>query len=472
MRKWKGKNWIVGGACLLALWLWPGLLYGEEALPAPEPVEIEEVLPVEVEEPPPAFPEEPGYFPGLLTPSPYGALGEVGPITGVLAPYGYPAAYDTLLLGWRHHRVGPVLVTPYLEYNAIYRSNIFQTATDKRSDFVNAVFPGLRLELPVAGRHKVSVGYLGNYFMYSRNTGESHYDHNINADVAVNLRGGLSLRLGNTFRAATEERSSAVARQRDYERLSPYFLATYVFADRWKLQGAYQLDNLEFADPLDRRSGFRDHTGGVTLYYRFWPKTAALVQYIITSREYPFAPEGNNLSHSPMIGLTWDPTAKLTGTVKFGYTRKTYDQDLPGRDKSPASWAMSIQTLYRYSNYTTFTLTGQHSIQEDVDLEANNAYRNMGIYFAWNYNWHFTRAVVYLACAYTNNDYLGEVADPVTGELKRRQDDIISVGGGLNRPFTPWFRLRADYQYANRSSNLSGFTYKEHRALLGVQASF
>jgi hypothetical protein len=52
------------------------------------------------------------------------------------------------------------------------------------------------------------------------------------------------------------------------------------------------------------------------------------------------------------------------------------------------------------------------------------------VYFAWNYNWHFTRAAVYLACAYTNNDYLGEVVDPVTGELKRRQDDIISCGRG------------------------------------------
>jgi hypothetical protein len=178
----------------------------------------------------------------------------VGPITGVLAPYGYPAAYDTLLRGWRHHRVGPVLATPYLEYNAIYRSNIFQTTTDKRSDFVNAVFPGLRLELPVAGRTRMSVGYLGNYFMYSRNSSESHYDHNVNADVAVNFRGGLSLRLGNTFRAATEERSAATGRQRDYERLSPYFLATYVFADRWKLQGAYQFDNLEFAELQDRRN--------------------------------------------------------------------------------------------------------------------------------------------------------------------------------------------------------------------------
>jgi hypothetical protein len=117
-------------------------------------------------------------------------------------------------------------------------------------------------------------------------------------------------------------------------------------------------------------------------------------------------------------------------------------------------------------------LTAQHSIQEDVDLAANNAYRNTGLYFAWNYDWHFTRSAVYLAFSYTNNDYLSEIVDPFTGELKRRRDDIISVGGGISRPFTHWFRLRADYQYLNRSSNLGGFSYNEHRALFGVQASF
>jgi polysaccharide biosynthesis protein VpsM len=471
-RRW-GQIWRIWGMCLAALVFFAGgpAWALEEWMPAPAFIE-EESLPMEPEEPPPLFPKEPGYFPGLLPPSPYGTLEEVGPITGALAPYGYPAAYDTLLRGWRHHRLGPVLVTPYLEYNGIYRSNIFRTSTDKKADFVNAVFPGLRLELPVAGRHKVSVGYLGNYFMFSRHSSESHYDHNVNADVAVNFRGGLSLRAGNTFRSATEERSAAIGRQRDYERLSPYFLATYALADRWKVEGSYQFDNLEFADPRDRRSEFREHAGGVTLRYRFWPKTAALVQYIITSREYPFAPEGNNLSHSPMLGLTWDPTAKLTGTVKFGYTRKNYDRELPGRKNSPDSWAMSIQTLYRYSNYTTFTLTAQRSIQEDVDLDLNNAYRHTGLYFAWNYDWHFTRAAVYLALSYTNNDYLGDIVDPLTEEVKRRQDDIISLGGGLSRPFTRWLRLRVDYQYRNRSSNLSGFAYNEHQALFGVQASF
>jgi hypothetical protein len=474
LRGW-WRKWLIWVVCLAALVNFSGAAAWAREKPAePAPAAMEEEkeeIPEEPEKPPPLLPEEPGYFPGLLPLSPYGTLDEVAPSTGVMAPYGYAAAYDTLIRGWRHHRLGPVIVSPYLEYNGIYRSNIFQTSTDKRSDFINGIYPGIRVELPVAGRHKVSVGYLGNYYIYSDNNRESHYDHNVNADIAVNFRSGLSLRFGNTFRAATEERSSEISRQRHYERLNPYFIATYAFADKWKLQGSYQFDNLEFALPVDQRNEYQEQTGGVTLYYKFWPKTAAILQYIITSREYPFSPEGDNMSHSPLVGLTWDPTAKISGTVKFGYTLKSYDQDLPGRDNSPDSWAMSIQTLYRYSNYTTFTLIGQHSIQEDVDLAGNNAYRNTGVYFSWNYDWHFTNSAVYLAFAYTNNDYLGNVVDPLSGELKSRDDDIISLGVGISRPFTRWLRLRLDYQYADRSSNIGGFTYNEHKFLFGVQGS-
>ena len=470
--------WLGGLVTLMFMVLLIGTAFGQEkekaaTLSSTAAEEAEKVaLPEEEEEKPPLLPEEPGYFPGLLPPSPYGTLSEVGPITGVMAPYGYPAAYDTLLRGWKAHRLGPVIVAPYFEYDGIYRSNIYQTSNNKQSDFVNCLNPGIRFELPILSRHKVSVGYLGNYYIYSENSDQSHYDHNVNADAVVNFRNNLSLRFGNTYRSATEERNVSTSRKRNYDRINPYFTGTYAFADKWKFQGSYEYDCLDFADIQDRRNEYREHIGGMTLYYKFWPKTAALVQYIITSREYPYEPRGDNMSHTPLLGLTWDPTAKLSGTVKFGYTMKKFDQDVVGRDDSPDSWAMSLQTLYRYSRFTTFTLTGQHSIQEDIDLGNNNAYRNTGIYASWNHDWHFIRAAVYLAFAYTRNDYLGTIFDTGTGQFINRLDDIFSFGGGISRPITSWLRARLDYQYIDRSSNLSNYTYNEHRMLVGLQSSF
>jgi hypothetical protein len=474
--------WGAGVLCLALMWgAASGQAWGKEATavapeqaagtiqtePPPEPAKKKEPEPEQ-----PATPTvTPGYFPGILPPSSYGTL-DVGPAVGVLAPYGVPAAYDTMTRGWRSHSLGPVRFYPYLELGGIYRSNIFQTSGHKQSDWVNSINPGLRVELPLAGRHRLSAGYLGNYFIYSRFTDQSHYDHNANVDALFNFRGGLTLQFGNAFRSATEEASADTDRQRPYIRNVPYLLATYRLSDRWKVQGAYTFDYLDFNKAVDRVNDYREHTAGFTVYYRFWPKTAALAQYIFTARDYPYEQFSNNVSHSGLFGLTWDPTAKITGTVKVGFTIKDFEQRLGGRDNTPSSWLMSAQTLYRLNNYNTFSLTAQHSLQQDVDQALNNVYRNTGIFFAWNYNWHFLNSTVYAAASYVNNDYLNDSVEPGTGELKRRQDNIFSVGGGISRPFSTWLRLRLDYQFVNKASNFATYSYNEHRVLIGAQMAF
>jgi len=396
---------------------------------------------------------------------------EVGPMTGILAPYGNPVAMDTLLRGWQSHRLGPVRISPFLEYDALYRTNIFQTSTDKHADFLNVINPGLRLEMPLAGAHRISMGYLGNYFIFTRFNQESHYDHNLNVDGAFNFPGGLSVRVGSAFRAATEEATAATGRERPYDRITPYFLTNYKLSDRWRLQGIYEYDTLLFADAIDRTDNYQDQIGAATLYYRFWPKTAALVQYIVTARTYPFSPQGNNFTQSPFLGLTWDPSAKLSGTIKFGYVFKNFENNLPGRNNSPDSFALGIQTLYRYSNFTQITLTAQRAIQEDLDF-GNNAYENTAFFLTISHDWTYFKLTTYGSVSYTFNDYLNEVVDPVNGVLGLRKDRLITFGAGVGRPLTKWLRLRLDYSYVDRGSNFSGFTYNEHRVMLGVQSSF
>jgi hypothetical protein len=469
--------WVL--SLLLFKLLLSGNVWGQAAPVKPETAPAEEEAvekpPVKPppkppsEAPPELTPEKPGYFPGIAA-TPETTL-EVGPITGIMAPFGNPLAMDTLIRGWHTHRLGPLGLSTYLEYDALYRTNIFQTSTEKKADFINSFNPGIRMELPLAGRHKISLGYLGNYFLFTKNDTENHYDHNVNVDAAFNFPGGLSLRFGNTYRAATEERTAVTGRQRDYERLTPYFLGTYRLSERWKVQVTYQFDNLLFLQPIDQSDEYREHIAGMTLYYKFWPKTALMAQYLFTAREYPFSPQGDNTAKSGFVGLTWDPTAKFTGLVKFGYSQKSYDNELPGRSNSPSSWAMSLQTLYRYSRYTQFSLTGQRSIQEDLDF-GNNAYENTAIFLSVNHEWPYFRLTSYLALSYSLNDYINAVVDPVTGDSKKRSDRNISLGGGLSRPFTKWLRLRLDYNYTNRSSNFSGFSYNDHRILAGVQGSF
>jgi hypothetical protein len=444
-----------------------GTVWGQEAekktLPTTE-------VPAEKEVKPPEQPlVEPGAVPPSLTSQPYGTL-NLEPSGGPLAPYGNAAAYDSLLRGWRTRRVGKLILTPYLGASGLYRSNIFLTPTDKKSDFIVVLSPGIQAELPIAGVHRLSVGFLGKGFIYTGFPSESHYDQNVNANLTLNFRGGTRVRLGNTFRVATEERNSLFAVRRRYWRTTPYLTISRALADRWKLQGSYQFDTLQFVNQRDQGNNYLQQNLGTTLYYRFWPKTAVLLEYIFTYRDYPNASLDNNYSHSPLVGLTWSPTTKLSGTLKFGYTFKVYETSQSQRNNNPENWILSAELLYRLSRYTNISVNAQRAFLEDVDF-SNVGYRSTGVWVTVNHNWHYFRVQSYATFFYINNDYLSSTFDAV-GNLEERLDNVIGAGVGLSRPLTRWLKARIDYSYVNRHSNFYGFSYNDHRLLFGLATSF
>jgi hypothetical protein len=472
--------WVLGyAAVLLAAFLYSGVIKAEE-LPG------KTTAPAEVVEPPAKGEEAPPKKPEIPLERPPEALQQIlpyvptyaynvtnfepGPVIGVMAPYGYSGAYDTLIRGWHAHALGPVLVSPFLEYDEIFRTNIYQTSTDKKSDLVNTISPGLRFEMPLANKHRLSLGYLGNAFIYSINSKNSHYDQNFNADGVFNFN-KVSLRVGNALRLATEERTGDNQRQRPYTRETPYIGGVYKFADVWRLEANYQFDTLNFNKWVDRFDNYQYHNAAWTLYYKFWPKTSALVQYIMSFRNHPSNSVQNNWVQSPMVGLIWDPTAKLSGTVKVGYTSGNYYTSISGRNNTPKSWSLSIQTLYRYSNYTNISLIAQRSLQEDVDF-GNNGYINSGLLLTISHLFHYFKVNSYVSFSYYRDQYLTDDVEPITGQIKRRDDYIVAIGSGLSRPLTKYLKLRLDYVYNNRGSNFATYNYNEHRLLLGIQASF
>jgi hypothetical protein len=396
---------------------------------------------------------------------------EVGPATGILAPYSYAPGTDILDRGWQSHKVGILRVFPYLDYTGVYRTNIFQTTTNKKADLVNTGNPGLRLELPLAQRHKISVAYLGNYYWYSYFQHSNHYDHTFNVDGSFVFPAGLSLRLGQSAKWATEDRSAVVARAREYTRIDPYFQASYKFADRWKFDFNYQLDMLGFLKTQDQVSNTQDHAWGATLYYKLFPKTAALLQYILAYRKHPYNQTSDNISHTPLLGLTWDPTAKLSGTIKFGYTYQNYFNPPVGNRSVARSFTMTVQTLYRYSRYTNLSLVLQRANLEDPDT-ANSGYTNTGAYLSLNHQWTYLNIMSTIFINYYNNSYLNDTQDSVTGQFRKREDNVINTGVGLMRPITKWLKARLDYNYFNKGCNMSNINFNEHRVMFGIQSSF
>lgn len=462
--EWRGKISLL----VIGLFFLAAVPKAAGADKAKEP-EVPEI-PAPLQQPPPELPvQPPGYFPGLIPPSNIGTV-EEGPVSGLLAPYGNPAGYDDLLRGWHGRKLGNVTLTPYLEVDGLYRSNIFDTNSDKKSDFITTITPNLRADIPFAQHNTLSLGYLGSAFIYSTYTNQSHYDQNLNADLALNPEGQMSFRLGNTLRLATEERNSEFSESRQYLRNTPYFTAIYKLADRWKIEGNYQLDTLEFARSVDRFNNYNQQTVGATLYYRFLPKTALLAQYIFVYRSYPSASADNTFSSAPLVGLTWAPTTKLSGTIKVGYTLAGYETTVAGRNNFPDTFSLSAQLVYRFSKYTILDLTAQRSFQQDPDF-FNAGYINSGVWVTLSHDWAKFKVSSFVSFFYLSNAYLNPSPDS-SGVFMTRNDGVVGFGVGLSRPITGKLRARIAYNYIDRSSNFPGYTYNDNRFLVGLQTSF
>ena len=144
---------------------------------------------------------------------------------------------------------------------------------------------------------------------------------------------------------------------------------------------------------------------------------------------------------------------------------------MAGRPNSTGGASLSIQTQYRFSQYTNVSLIAQRAIQEDPDT-ANNSYVNSGFILTFNHLWHYWKIASYINVSYYNNRYIGLQIDSVTGELVWRIDNVISAGGGFTVPITKFLRGRMDYIYYNKGSNFSNVNYNDHRVMIGIQASY
>lgn len=473
MKNCPGREWQFGAAILAILvLLYTGVATGDEVPSGAPPPQTEEEVPQKPPETPPAPPAALLPSSSLFWATPYYpfSTGTAGASTGILAPYGNSLATDSLARGWQTHRLGPLGVTPYLEYDGVYRTNVFETSNDKKSDFVNTITDGIRFDLPIEGKHQLSFGYLGSAYLYSRYDSQNHYDQNFNADATLNFN-RMDMRFGSALRLATEEQNSAIVSPRQYERVTPYYSAAYKFADVWRIEGDYQFDALSFTKKVNQIDNYTDNLMAWTLFYKFLPKTSALLQYSVDWRTHPHDSINDNVTHTPSLGLQWDPTAKITGSVKFGYTVADYDHDVPGRNNAPGGFAFSMQTIYKYNRNTNVSLVAQRSIQENTDFN-NNGYTNTGFILTFNHLFDYFKVSSYAAFAYYNDNYVGNSLNPGTGTFQHRIDNTISAGAGLSRPVTKWLRLRLDYLYNNRGSTLTGQSYNEHMVSVGAQASF
>ncbi len=243
---------------------------------------------------------------------------------------------------WAEIKLGSVQVHTGIEVEEVYRTNIYQTETNEKDDWITAVSPSLSLNLPVRGRHEARLGYSGFGYIYDRYGSEDHYDQIWDGHLFLDFPGGLATRFSGTITDATLERTSGVNRQRPYKEYNTELNLEYAFAKRWQAQASYRYNDRDFEKDIDDRESYTDNAIAVVMQYRILPRTWALIEGGYLDRNFDEAGINDNDVYVVFLGLEWGPKGKLRGELKGGYAWKNYSQHMARRDNSPSDWSSQV----------------------------------------------------------------------------------------------------------------------------------
>ncbi len=356
--------------------------------------------------------------------------------------------------------LGKLQIDPYASVQESWTDNVYFTPTDEQSDRYMRFLPGVKVAFPF-GEHQFEAEYFALFTRYNTFSGEDTTDQTGRGRLGLNFGRSLTLDLSDAYTKNHEGRGESATGFIEVYRLNTAkATAAYRLADRSKVQVDYSHSTYNYMI-----SDFRDRDENLVaayVYYRFLPKTSAFIEYDHKTVDFTLAandPSGNSLDNtqdSVLVGITWEATAKSTGTMKVGRTKKNFESSAV-TDLTMWSWYVDID--HQFSDDTRIKLAGKRQPNE-TDFFGTSYYITTGA------SVDFTQRIL------SKTDLLLVGSYGTDKFSDGRKDTTTILGAGLKYWIKDWFNVNADYRQQKRDSNLATAEYTEHRTTIGASVVF
>lgn len=384
-------------------------------------------------------------------------------------------------VGW-----GPISIYPTLEVRLVYDDNVLLQETDKRSSFVTVVSPDLGLTIDTSLEYGTEAGFkVGAEYVSYDNSLEDGY-LNLHALFEIDsepadgfgLYGSVGWELGHDpLGTAGMQGPSALY----YDEAAEYQLwwikgrADYAFSSSDQLVFEATREEREYqnyrtaADGISPGLGrLRDVTAtnlSLSLQHQLQPNTVMVGGVTWTDYDYRYA----NLDSEELgyfIGLEWDITYQTEGYAHVGWSKK--DMKDPARvDGQMFSWDVGVN--WKPMSYSTIHL-GAYGRFEEAD--GGGDFREVrGVDLDWNHNWtSYLRSLV--GVSYHQDDYnnYAVILGNSNQIFRDRSDEVLEFRLGAYYQMRRWLSIGAEYNYANRDSNIPGYSYEDNRFQIVLRA--
>ena len=400
-----------------------------------------------------------------------------------------------LVIGWAppasavgNLKLGPVELHPYFQIAESYDSNVCRSEnmvcqnpndpakTYDAHDWYTVFTPGLQAALPFQnGRFEAE--YRGDWGRYNNLKFWNYSDNLTRGNLKFKLAGGLSLRLNEEYVNGHDAPGYAQSVQLDlYHRVTSGAGTDLEVGPKLKISLDYTNMILNYAD--DARNGYRDridNTVGGAVYYKFLPKTSALLEYTYTATNFQDVDPGpigsaaltdvkmNNKDQRGYLGLTWDMTERSKGTVKVGYSVKDYQES--GIDTFKGG-IVAIDLSHELTQRTWVKFDAIRDVNESNSV-TQPYYLTTGGRLVLNHNIH-PKVSFKLNAGYSRDQYPNE--ETIGTETRKRIDNSWDLGGKFEYRIQQWLNFGLGYDHTQRLSNFSDLGYVDNLFTFSVGA--
>ena len=372
-------------------------------------------------------------------------------------------------------KVGRVKIHPFLGIAEVYNDNVFRTNTQRRSDFLTTISPGIQVNVPIGIRHSFLLDYRATQFLYQKFSENNVLAQHGVGHLTFNFPGGMKVDLQGGHIEGFDARGSEVdIQQRDITQWNiDSFLAQGDFlGPKFGVRLKFFYTDRHFTN--NNQAAPRDRNRMRTQFTVFVPANQTLSGLLgiqLTNQTYDSNKQLNNFSYGIFTGFRLKANQRLFGEFNIGYTILNYDRapisDLtqvtvleqkglsPGGDQVEAltmrgdiiwnptpQWNIYLRPYRRIRqaavlNTSTFTQTG-------VSLEATKALT--------------PRLSARGRVFYEHNAF-----------EEGRRDNRVRWRMGLGYKTIEWLGFRVDYIFAKRFSNQNTFDFFSNTVMVSIQ---
>lgn len=351
-----------------------------------------------------------------------------------------------------------LLFTPTLEVSERHDDNFRAVEDNEESSWITSVTP--TFVLGAEGRksaYQLSYSAVSDTFHSSHK--DNNTDHHVNADAGYEFDSRNRLKLNAGFHKIEDTASEDQNVENDKYTTSNvggvYSFGAQTARNQIDFGANYQELRYQNSDNLNADKE-RDTTAlNTILYHAVAPKTRAQVEARHTDYDYVSNTRLNSNNVALLAGLTWDATAKTTGTVKFGGEKKRFD-DSSIDDESGGMWEVGVKWSPR--TYSTFGLNTRRALDEGYN--GASSIESQSTTLSWDHEW-MDRLSSTVSYTYSDQDY-----QDIT-----RTDKIDTFGVGLTYEMRRWLDLGVGYKYSENDSDAVGKSYERNIFSISATAS-